>query len=168
MRLPKELFACLVDEHDVIVDDSLFNNRLIRSSMAPRFFLSDTESFCPTAIAFTINRSALAATDIGVGGFYLVDAISKETTAEQFFKWPAPAAEPEGISFASYSYYRPHRFVKFRQVFICKTEGRRRRHGMGCLADIRNKSVLIKGGWKGCGAPIKNKSVKKGCAIANV
>jgi hypothetical protein len=153
MRLPKELFACLVDEHDVIVDDSLFNNRLIRSSMAPRFFLSDTESFRPTAIAFTINRSALAATDIGVGGFYLVDAISRETTAEQFFKWPAPAAEPEGISFASYSYYRPHRFVKFRQVFICKKEGRRRRHGMGCLADIRNKSVLIKGVGRGVAFP---------------
>ena len=123
------MFACLVDEHDVIVDDSLFNNRLIRSSMAPRFFLSDTESFRPTAIAFTMNRSALATTDIGVGGFYLVDAISKETTAEQFFKWPAPAAEPEGISFASYSYYRPHRFVKFRQVFICKKRGRE--GGMG-------------------------------------
>ena len=164
MRLPKELFACLVDEHDVIVDDSLFNNRLIRSSMAPRFFLSDTESFCPTAIAFTINRSALAATDIGVGGFYLVDAISKETTAEQFFKWPAPAAEPEGISFASYSYYRPHRFVKFRQVFICKKEGRRRRHGMGCFADIKTKKRLNERGvWRSH----KNQSMRKGCAIAN-
>ena len=44
---------------------------------------------------------------------------------------------------------------------------------MGCFADIKNKSVLIKGGWKvvvvvgGCGASIKNKRVRKGCAIAN-
>ena len=125
MRLPKELFACLVDEHDVIVDDCLFNKRLRRSTMAPRFFLSETESSCPTAIAFKMNRLALAATDIGLGGFYLVDTISKEATAEQFFRWPAPATEPGGISSASYSYYRPHRYVKFRQVLIV-----RRRRGV--------------------------------------
>lgn len=120
MRLPKELFACLVEEHDVIVDECLFNKRLRRSSLTSRFFLSETETACPTAISFTMNRSALAATDAGLEGFYLVDAISKEATAEQFFRWPQPtsAAEPGGISFASYSYYRPHRHVKFRQAFF--------------------------------------------------
>ena len=116
IMLPKELCHVLVNEHDVIVDDCLFNKRLRRSTISPRFFLSEAESMCPTAIVFMMNRPGLAATDSMLTGFYLVDAINDEVSVEQFFMWPAPAAEPGEASLASHSYYHPHRNVKFRQV----------------------------------------------------